>query len=201
MLAKSRIGFKGVKTIHVVCPNCIQKDIATCNSPEEVEQLENAFNAMRTHYKELESSVSGNAGMIQGTRQEIEKMQSKLESNGSTQGINAAGFGHFLAVVMPRIDEVIQDQVSSSQDQDQHQQEYVGTVETLEQLQQDFDSLTERMVDGKGKSQKAHETTKRSIEILLEQIAYVRDQVDHQNVKWGTHDLQDVQYELTGCPV
>ena len=47
------------------------------------------------------------------------------------------------------------------------------------------------MVDGEGKSQQARETTKRSIEILLEQTAYVQDQVDHQN------DLQDVQYELS----
>ena len=38
------------------------------------------------------------------------------------------------------------------------------------------------MVARKGKSQKARETTKRSIKILLEQIAYVRDQVDEQNV-------------------
>ena len=47
------------------------------------------------------------------------------------------------------------------------------------------------MVDGEGTSQQARETTKRSIEILLEQTAYVQDQVDHQN------DLQDVQYELS----
>ena len=114
MLAKSRIGFKGVKTIHVVCPNCIQKDIATCNSPEDVEQLENAFDAMRTHYEELESSVSGNTGMIQGMMTEVEKMQSKLESDGSTQGINAAGFGQFLAFAMPRIEQAIGEQVSSS---------------------------------------------------------------------------------------
>ena len=53
------------------------------------------------------------------------------------------------------------------------------------------------MVDGEGKSHKALETTKRSIEILLEEIAYVRDQVDHQNIKWETHDLQDVQDELS----
>ena len=96
---------------------------------------------------------------------------------------------------------VTKDQVSNNQDQDQHQQEYVGTVENLQQLQQDFDSLTKRMVDGEGTSQQARETTKQSIETLLEQIAYVRDQVNHQNVKWETHDLQDVQYELTGCPV
>ena len=126
MLAKSRIGFKGVKVIHVVCPNCIQRDIAICNSPEDVEQLENDFDAMRTHYEELESSVSGNTGMIQGMMTEVEKMQSKLESDGSTQGINAAGFGQFLAFAMPRIDEAIKDQVSNNQDQ--HQQEYVGTV-------------------------------------------------------------------------
>jgi hypothetical protein len=55
ILVKSRIGFKGVKVIHVVCPNCIQKDIATCNTTlEDVEQLKNAFDAMRTHYEELE---------------------------------------------------------------------------------------------------------------------------------------------------
>ena len=92
---------------------------------------------------------------------------------------------------------VTKDQVSNNQDQDQHQQEYVGTVENLQQLQQDFDSLTKRMVDGEGTSQQARETTKQSIETLLEQIAYVRDQVNHQNVKWETHDLQDVQYELS----
>ena len=68
---------------------------------------------------------------------------------------------------------VTKDQVSNNQDQDQHQQEYVGTVENLQQLQQDFDSLTKRMVDSEGKSQKARETTKQSIEIILEQIAYV----------------------------
>jgi hypothetical protein len=53
------------------------------------------------------------------------------------------------------------------------------------------------MVAGEGKSQQACETTKRSIEILLEHIAYVQDQVDHQNVKWGTHDLKDVQDEFS----
>ena len=61
------------------------------------------------------------------------------------------------------------DQVSSNQDQqDQHeQQEYMGTVETLQQLQ-----------CGEGKSQKKPvRRTKRSIEILLEHIAYyIRDQ-------------------------
>ena len=132
MLAKSRKGFKGIKAIHVVCPNCIQKDIATCNSPEDVEQLENAFDAMRIHYEDLESSVSGNAGMIQIMMTEIWKMQCKLESDGSTQGIDAAGFGQFLAFAMPRIDEGIKDQISSNQDQ--HQQEYVSIVETLQQL-------------------------------------------------------------------
>ena len=132
MLAISRKGFKGVKAIHAVCPNCIQRDIATCNSPEDVEQLENAFDAMRIHYEDLESSVSGNAGMIQIMMTEIWKMQCKLESDGSTQGIDAAGFGQFLAFAMPRIDEGIKDQISSNQDQ--HQQEYVSIVETLQQL-------------------------------------------------------------------
>ena len=89
---------------------------------------------------------------------------------------------------MPCIDEAIKDQVSSKQDQDQHQQEYVGTVETLQQLQQDFDSLTKQMVDGEGKSQKAHETTKQSIEILLEHIAYIRDQVDSKTSS-GRHTI------------
>ena len=125
MLAISRKGFKGVKAIHAVCPNCIQRDIAICNSPEDVEQLENDFDAMRTHYEELEPTVSGNTGMIQAVKSVIEEMQSKLESDGS-QGINAADFGQFLAFAMPRIDEAIKDQVSNNQDQ--HQQEYVGTV-------------------------------------------------------------------------
>ena len=61
---------------------------------------------------------------------------------------------------MPCIDEAIKDQVSSKQDQDQHQQEYVGTVENLQQFQQDFDSLTsKRMVASEGKSQQERETT------------------------------------------
>ena len=132
MLAKSRKGFKGIKAIHVVCPNCIQIDLATCNSPEDVEQLGHDFVVMRKHYEELESSVSGNAGMIQIMMTEIWKMQCKLESDGSTQGIDAAGFGQFLAFAMPRIDEGIKDQISSNQDQ--HQQEYVSIVETLQQL-------------------------------------------------------------------
>jgi len=106
--------------------------------------------------------------------------------------LDAASFGQFLAFAMPRIEQAIGEQVSSS-NLDQGQQEYMGTAETLQQLHMDhFDSLTKRMVDGEGKSQKVQETTKQSIEILLEQIACLRSipsrPVKHQV---GTQDFQE----------
>ena len=107
--------------------------------------------------------------------------------------LDAASFGQFLAFAMPRIEQAIGEQVSSS-NLNQGQQEYMGTAETFQQLHMDhhFDSLTKRMVDGEGKSQKAQEATKQSIEILLEQIACLRSipsrPVKHQV---GTQDFQE----------
>ena len=41
ILGKSRKFWGGVKLIHEVCPDCIQRDLVTCNSTEKVEQLKN----------------------------------------------------------------------------------------------------------------------------------------------------------------
>jgi hypothetical protein len=223
VVAIRRMFRMGVKLVNSgVCPCLIQKELleaasssssltstSTSSPPTPAVQLTTELDVLHDSYARLEELAGDQAHSIVFLKGEIRQIQAKLQDGVVSHATLASKLQGIVAMAMPDIEAAIEERVR------REVQAHVSTlasadaadgrvavaeVETLactQQLRLDLHELSCQLVAVQGKSARAEQTTKQTIELLLQQLEDLRAVVESDQVQYGNKDdLNQIQKEF-----
>jgi hypothetical protein len=211
-----KMGFKMVNG--GVCPCQIQKDLLEASSSSSssltsstptTAQLTNELDVLHESYARLEKLAGNHAHSIVFLKGEIRQIQAKLQDGVVSHATLAFKLQGIVAMAMPDIELAIEERVrlevqkhvkTMASPDAADGRAAVAEVETLactRQLRLDLQELSYQLVAVQGKSARAEQTTKQTIELLLQQLDDLRAVVESDQVQYdGKDDLKQIQKEF-----